>query len=228
MTILKSHATAPEVRGVSKVVSKYLKKHARDLSPTQKEAGIELKRRINRLENDCNRLIKINNWLLDNEGLEAAFDQSSDTLTFSYKGKSVSIKLNRAVPAVPFIIPDTVATSGYKTSVLKEGLDTSHVDELKMVMEQMLEHYYSNAFRITKLVQQITNRKKYHCRPITMVRNKLVEHPEPGSIYSFGFGSNGPLVKPMHRGTTGWRDAGLVPNTIELVSSLNSVFENDT
>jgi len=228
MAIINPHARTPKIGSLLKAVSKYFESKASSLAATQNEAGAELKRRLRRLENDCNRLIKINNLLLDSQAAELSFDESSDSLFFTYKGESVSIKLKRADPSVPISIPGPAFTSGYPAGASKNEKDESDTEELKMVMEQLLEHYYSNAFRITKLVQQTTNQRKYHCMPITMVRNKLVEHPNSGSLYSFGYGSNGPLVKPMHHGTNEWTDAGLVPNTIELITSLNEVFENGT
>jgi hypothetical protein len=228
MAIINPHARTPEFRSLLKAASKYFESKASNQTAKQNEASAELKRRLRRLENDCNRLIKINNLLLDSQAAELSFDESSDSLVFTHRGESVSIKLNRADPSVPISIPGVAATSGYVAGAAKNEKDESDTEELKMVMEQLLEHYYSNAFRITKLVQQTTNQKKYHCMPITMVRNKLVEHPDSGSLYSFGYGSNGPLVKPMHQGTNEWTDAGLVANTTELVTSLKGVLKDDT
>jgi hypothetical protein len=51
-----------------------------------------------------------------------------------------------------------------------------------------------------------------------MVRNKLIEHPPIGSLYSFGTSSTaGPRVKPMKKGSDEWNDNGLIPNTSEMI-----------
>jgi len=228
MSKLNPYAEAPDIRGTIKIVSKYVEVNESKFSQLQKEAGTELKRRIKRLENDCNRLTKINNMLLDTEQTTHSFDQESDTLTFTHRGQSMSIKLNRADPEIPISIPGMAATSAYLAGASENSEDAPHIEELKMVMEQSLEHYYSNAFRITKLIQQLTGQKKFHCLEITLVRNKLIEHPETGSLYSFGYGSNGPLVKPMFRGETEFKDKGLVPNTIDLIESICNALRNDT
>ncbi len=127
-------------------------------------------------------------------------DEVSHTISFTHKGQTQSIKLSHADPNVPISIAGSTSISAYKAGSEKRESATPDTDEFKMLVEQMLEHYYSNAFRVTKFVQQVSGRSKYDCRPITIVRNKLIEHFKPGSIYSFGFGSNDPFIKPIYRG----------------------------
>ncbi len=218
-------AQSPDIRSAYKAVVRYIERMGDQLSAEQQEAANELKRRLKRLENDSNRIVKINNALLDAESPKIRFDDSTGTITFDFKGASQSLKLKRADPEIPVKI-DQSSTMGAYVAGRSEN-DSDQSDELKMIMEQMLEGFYNNAFRITKLVQVIINKRKYDCREITIVRNKLVEHPDTGTIYSFGYSSNGPVVKPIHRGKKTWTDAGLVPNTNALAYSLMAAFSDD-
>ncbi len=45
-------------------------------------------------------------------------------------------------------------------------------------------------------------------------------HKDDASIYSFGYGSNGPVVNPFHKGKPETVDKGLIPNTNDLVESI--------
>jgi hypothetical protein len=191
----------------------------------QTEAVVEIKRRLKRLENDSNRLIRLNNELLDKEMAQVQFDEASDTLTFSFKGSAHSIKINRADPDTPVRLVGSTSMGAYVAG--KPTPDGEATDELKSVMEQLLEGFYDNAFRITKLAGTRTGRPKFECRGITMVRNKLITHPPEGAIYSFGFSSTGPVVKPIHRGELEWTDAGLVPNVEMLREALLNLFAHD-
>lgn len=224
MSEVSRAAANPDVRSAYKAVVVYLDKHAGTMTMIQLEAASELKRRLKRLENDSNRLVKINNSLVDAELPRIRFDESTGTLTMSHKGATQSIRLNRANSDVPVKLVQSTSLGAYMAGAEPPADTTPESEELKLAMEQMLEHYYINAFRITKLVQIVTGRSKYHVPEITLVRNKLIEHAELGSIYSFGFGSNGPVVKPIHRGQSEWRDAGLIPNANALAESLRSVF----
>lgn len=147
------YAVSPKFRGAIAAVSDYLGRKANELSPLQLEAGDELKRRIRRMENDANRLVKINNILLDAEIPKVSFDQSTDTMTTTHRGRTESIKFNRADPKAPITLKGSSATGAYKAGSSNPSSSTPNTDELRMNFEQTLEHYYSNAFRITKLVQ---------------------------------------------------------------------------
>jgi hypothetical protein len=96
-----------------------------------------------------------------------------------------------------------------------------------LIYEGLLDDYYHNAHRVLKLMKSLPGQAGFSCREITIVRNKLVEHPEHGEPYSFGFGSTGPVVRPMHRAGREWRDAGLVPNTESFVNDLARALNRD-
>jgi hypothetical protein len=101
---------------------------------------------------------------------------------------------------------------------------------LRVELEGLLESYYQNAHQVQRLVTGLLKPKrknKFECRPITMVRNGLVEHPRPELVYSFGYGTNGPVVRPIARGgKREWVDSGLVPNTEAFDKALAEAFDS--
>jgi hypothetical protein len=215
MEIIDSTAREPETREALRAAITFLARNDASLNQNQIKAGNELKRRLRRLEAECNRLVKLNNTLMSSELPSLTHDTTTDMLTFSFGDVSHSIKLNSSDPNVPVLI-QSAAIGTYEPSE-----EPSHsmpaIEEMKVLFESLLEQYYYNAFRITKLLQELTGRTKSHCMEITMVRNQLVEHPKDAADYTFGYGTHGPVVRPVKRGAPAWNDAGLVPNTVALV-----------
>lgn len=72
----------------------------------------------------------------------------------------------------------------------------------------------------------LPNLKNSECREITIVRTKLVEHPEGTGSYSFGYGSGGPAVRPIHTPGREWLDGGLILNTQRFIGALNEAIRN--
>ena len=212
------------IRTLYKATVQYGKDRGSEFDQDQMEISKELKRRIKRLENDYNRLMKINTLLCEAKLPKTHFDENIGEISISHKGTTLSLKVERANPSTPVTLLDCTSVGAYSTEGLDDNEDSDVVGELQMEMERILEHYYNSAFRITKILQEITRRKNYHCHEITIVRNKLIEHPEAGSIYSFGYGSSGPIIKPMFFDQKEWSDAGLVHNTAALVKSVLNIF----
>ncbi|WP_144007158.1 hypothetical protein [Pelomonas sp. KK5] len=221
MTTIDSTAREPETRSALRAAIAFLARRAPSLNRDQLKAGDELKRRLRRLEAECNRLIKINNTLMQAELPRMSHNPTADTLTMTYGGVSHSIKLNRADPSAPVTLDGATAIGTYGSDD-EHSRATPEIQELKILFESLLEQYYYNAFRIAKLLQELTGRTKSHCTEITMVRNHLVEHPKDDADYTFGYGTHGPVVRPIKRGTPAWNDAGLVPNTVALVKHILS------
>ena len=210
---------SPNFRAIYKKLLAYQDEHSKTLSQEQLHTLAEIKRRVRRLEHDYNRLMNINGLLLEAKSIKVDFDAESGTMKIQYAGGVQTLKLARANPDVPIEMVVTREVGAYKAGAPPpEGEDPS-LEDLRMQMEREIEGYYYNSFHVAKLVQALTGRK-CDCREVTIVRNKLIEHPEVGSIYSFGFSSDGPLVKPLHREKVEWRDLGLIHNTSALVSSL--------
>ena len=226
MTTIESTAREPETRDALRAVISFLARKSASFSQDQTRVGDELKRRLRRLEAECNRLVKINNTLMHAKLPRMSHDSTTDTLTMTVGDISHSIRLKRADPDVPVKVVQSVAIGTYGHS---EGPPRSspEIEDLKMLFESLLEQYYYNAFRITKLLQELTGRTKSHCAKITMVRNQLVEHPKDAADYTFGYGTQGPVVRPVKRGAPAWNDAGLVPNTVALVRHVVSELARD-
>ncbi len=221
MKAIDSRAHELETRIGLRAAIDFLARNGAQLTRDQTKAGDELKRRLRRHEADCNRLIKVNNALMDAELPRMTHDTATDTLTVTFGGVSQSLKMNRANPDVPVELVNSAAIGTYKPGE-SSPQSSAEVEELKILFESLLEQYYYNAFRITKLLQELTGRTKSHCTEITMVRNHLVEHPKDDTDYTFGFGSHGPVVRPIKRGTPSWNDAGLIPNTAALLKHVVS------
>jgi len=216
------HST--DIRSAYKIIVRYVDKRFVEFTQEQQEAANELKRRIKRLENEYNRLIQLNNLLCSDLLPKTHFDESTGIMSTTFNGLTQSFKLNRADPNKPVKLLSSSTIGAYSADDSDRVKEPENITENKMDMEQLLEGYYNNAFRITKLAQTVTGKNKFHCKEITMVRNNLIVHPEAVSIYSFGYGSNGPIVKPIHRGQSTWVDNGLTPNTTALVKSLIELF----
>lgn len=215
--------TVENIRNLYKASVSYVNNKYIEFDLDKKELSKEFKRRIKRLENDYNRLMRINTLLCETSFPKTHFDESTGIRSILYNGGMFSYKINPADPHVPVKLVGSTSTNFYSAG---EPNTSEGVEELQMEMENTLEQYYYSAFRITKIVQELTGRKNYHCHEITIVRNKLIEHPEAGSIYSFGYGTNGPQVKPICRGEKEWNDAGLVHNTAALVKSILNILGN--
>ena len=180
---------------------------------------LEIRRRLGRLRVQAAELIDVNNRLeakyAEYGRAQHHIDPATNTLVFTYLGKEM-IRYRAADPNKPIQIVQQVGwSSGYEAGATPPAWPAAdeEVQKLRLVLEDKLESYYQNAHRVLKLFGRIPGTKKIECRPITLVRNKLIEHPKDGSLYSFGSGWAGPLVKPMFRGELEFHDEGLVPNT---------------
>ncbi len=217
------------IRDVYKIVVKYIEHHRQKFSLEQIDAAAEIKRRLLGLENSFNRLTNINEQLSKESMPQISLDSETGIMTVELMGQSVHVKYERAEPDVPvsFLDGPALVRHDYTNELSDDEIDSQIIEALKIEMESLVEHYYYNAFKITKLIQILTGKSRYDCRCITMVRNYLIEHPKLETIYSFGFGVNGPFIKPVQRGEVSWEDAGLVKNTEFLISSLKKVFSSD-
>jgi len=164
----------------------------------------------------------MNNTLIEQRGLQIRFDPGTDTVTYRMGELEQSVRLNRADPEIPIGMGTVTVAGVYKPETTVDQARGADVDEL--AFEGLLEDYYHNAHRILKLVKSLPGFKNFQCREITMVRNKLVEHPKRGEVYSFGWGSSGPVVRPLHQQDREWIDRGLVSNTQALLGKLVEAF----
>ena len=179
----------------------------------------EIARRIQRLQPALERLLQINAQLISETSPKVHLDQDTDTLSIQVGDQIHSLKLNRAKPDTPVSLRGMATTGAYRAGAVSSN-DTATISDLKSELEGSLEQYYYNAHRVLKLIQQLPGLRNFKCKEIIIVRNKLVEHADHGDIYSFGFGSAGPVVRPIVRLGRAWTDQGLLRNTEAFVNAL--------
>jgi hypothetical protein len=211
-------AETPSLHPAIEAVADYVNANGDTLSSEHVEILLEVGRRLERLQTQAAELIEINNRMWDKQGFKVEFDAQTDTVIFSSQGVVQRLKLNRADPNVPIKMHNATASSAYHAGN-SEPTDEEEA-RLRVELEEKLESYYQSAHRVLKLFGRIPNFRKVKCIPVSRVRNELIEHPEDGALYSFGTGSTGPRVKPMHRGTPKFNDEGLVPNTRAFVEAI--------
>jgi hypothetical protein len=193
--------------------------HSDRLSPNDIDTLREIERRIQRLQPALERLLQINAQLITDASPKVHLDQETDTISIQVGDQVHSLKLNRANPDTPVSLRSIATTGAYRAGGVRSN-DTATISHLKSELEGALEQYYYNAHRVLKLIQQLPGLRNFKCKEIIIVRNKLVEHADHGDIYSFGFGSAGPVVRPMVRPGRVWTDQGLLRNTEAFVNAL--------
>ena len=209
---------APSLQPAIDAIQDFMNKQA--LSEEAQEALREVMRRLERLSIEVKELIDINNRLLtaSDMAIKTEFDASTDTLVVRAGGAELKIQLRRDDSNLP-IKPNTLTEGeGYPAGAGEEiPLEEA---QLRHELETKLEAFYYSAHRVLKLFGRTPALPKIKCMAITQVRNNLIEHPKDGTSYTFGTGSTGPRVKPMHKGDPAWNDEGLVPNTRDFVDAI--------
>jgi len=207
----------PSIAAAALAVSNYGKVREKALSTGEVEAIREISRRLERLAAQFDDLMALNDKFMALQGFSVDFDPATDTVIFKVGDVERRVQLKRADPSVPIQMRRLTEGGAYLA-----GSEAATADEpqLRLELEAKLESFYQSAHRILKLFGTIPELSRIRCAPITRVRNNLIEHPPAEQFYSFGFGSTGPRVKPMHRGTPAWNDEGLIPNTGAFVSAI--------
>jgi hypothetical protein len=197
------------------------------VNPIENETIKEIMVRLARLETEYGELMTLTKSIQDSSPhkMEMSFDQESGVMTILVDGKPVQqFKLHSADPNVPVTqYGPSFSANGYHAGKVENG-ESDELYELKAQMESRLEVFYQNAHRVLMLVNSLTCAKRIKAKGITMVRNKLIEHPPKGALYTFGWSDKGPLVKPIRRGELDWTDKGLEPNTSEFLDEITRCF----
>lgn len=213
---------SPSLEPAINALKAYADQQSARLSNQEKETLLEVERRLQRLGVQAKELMDLNGAMWAATGFSTSFDAATDEIIISVGDHEQRIKLKRANPDVPISMKNLTTGGAYHAGSVDElGPEDP---ELRLELETKLESYYQSAHRILKLLGTIRSLPKIRCMAMTQVRNNLIEHPEEGALYSFGFGSTGPRVKPMHRGEPVWNDEGLVPNTRDFVEALVAGF----
>ena len=130
----------------------------------------------------------------------------------------VSDTESRRPQHVPIQMKALTAGSAYHATMSQPSDEEEQ--RLRVELEEKVESYYQSAHRVLKLFGRIPDLAKIKCVAISRVRNELIEHPSDGALYSFGTGSTGPRVKPLHLGNLKFNDEGLVPTTQAFVDAI--------
>lgn len=211
-------AETPTLLPAIQAVAQYVDRHQGRLSAEHAQILLEIRRRLERLEVQAAELIDVNNRMWGKQGFKVDFDPSTNTIIFSVGGMEQRLTLKRADPDVPIQVAGLTAGTGYHAGTSPPSDEEEQ--RLRVELEEKLESYYQSAHRILKLFGRVPSLAKVRCVAVSRVRNKLIEHPDDGALYSFGVGSTGPRVKPMHRGAPKFNDEGLVPNTQAFVDAV--------
>jgi hypothetical protein len=213
-------AQTPLVEPAIEAVREFASEHSFMLSSEHVEILLEVARRLERLRTQAADLIQLNNELWLRDDFSVSFDPATDTVVFSTGGSEQRLTLKRADPNVPISMNPLTAGAGYHAGTSAPADEEQGL--LRIQLEEKLEGYYHSAHRVLKMMRTVPGLQGIKCEAVTRVRNNLVEHPSEGSFYSFGYGSTGPRVKPMHREKQLWNDEGLVPNTRDFVDAIVS------
>lgn len=211
-------AETPTLMPAIQAVTEYAKRHQGELSLEHAQILLEIRRRFERLAAQAAGLIDINNRMCVKQGFKVDFDPSTDTIIVSIGDVEQRLTLKRADPNVPIQMKGLTAGSGYHAGTSEPSDEEEQ--RLRLELEEKLESYYQSAHRVLKLFGRVPGLAKVRGVAISRVRNELIEHPNDGALYSFGAGSTGPRVKPMHRGAPKFNDEGLVPNTQAFVDAI--------
>jgi hypothetical protein len=169
-----------------------------------------LLRSLERLDNTVVSLMEINNQLLD-----------TDTLIPPQDGMVALLQKLHPDAKIEHLGNAVAYNAGADDPELSE-----EQDQLEKRMEDLLESFYSSAFRMRDLIRGIDKRrlKNHKCIEITLVRNQLIEHPSKeheDQPYSFSFSSGvGPSVSPISQGRRKFLDKGLMHNVAALNKSI--------
>lgn len=175
------------------LAKRYSEKYEDSLSLTGKHLLDEF---INKLKdlNDLN--LKINNLLekcIANSAIK--FDSESNIVSFG----DIKLELKRQDPAQKITM--TNLGVGYIKSPLEDSFSSLSLQDSQKELERCTIQYYQIAHRIIKICQLMPHLRGFKCNEITLVRNKLIEHPEKeGGVVLDTFTydtNNGPTIKGM-------------------------------
>jgi len=214
------HAESPDFAAAIAAVDRLAESGEPPLGPRDIKTLGEVARRLQRLAADAVKLIELNNRLVDFDAISRDFDSDTDTLVFRAGEAAMAVQLIRGDPDTPLTV--THAVSGGAYDAAHDAREPSAQASVRRELETSVEAYYVSAHRVLKLLATVPGLKKMSCKEVIIVRNKLVEHPSRGGIYSFGYGSTGPRIKPMQTRPVEWNDDGLVPNTRAFVKTIEA------
>jgi hypothetical protein len=208
-------------------IARWITMNTPELGSQTLEALGEIQRRLVRLRPIADKLLSINETLSATELMTHEFDPLTET-TSVYFGKNLisTFKWVRAHPDVPVKPPGSLRIGAYPAGVHFDD-ESDQAREMKIELEDCIESFYYGAHRIVKLIQGLPGRKNFKVKSILVVRNKLIEHADHSTRYSFGFGTGGPIVRPYGSTNRQWVDAGFQTNVREMLAAIDSAFRTE-
>ena len=214
----------PSYAALIALVEEYYSVYKNILYQSQLSSLNEVRRRLSRIQKLSEELIVLNNKLVENN---EHFHTDLDFINgfkVNIDGQEHIIKLKRKDPNVPIQLVGKAAMSAYSAN--NNEMEDEQISNMKIEFEEKVESFYQSAHRIKNLVKYLPSLLKFECLEITMVRNKLIEHTDGRHIYSFGFGSYGPVIKPERpQNESEFHDKGLIHNSKTFIESLELKFK---
>ena len=216
----------PSFNGIIQLFGDYSRKVSPKLSHEQSLLVDEALAKIIDLRNITSKIILINSELVEKKK-----NQSMKLLDLLQEGRKEHPDLDEFLRQNPNLKIDnlTVALSPMSDTFLIDDQDLPKYRELRLMTIQ----FYQIVHRVLKILSKLPGLKHFRCRPITIVRNQLIEHPEDKSskiLYdSFGFGKiTGPVIKALRiNGQAGiHEDAGFYPNANAFIHDLEKALIN--
>lgn len=203
-------------------IATYADRRSNTLSAEAKAAIAEAKVRVVRLDRQYERLLELNDALREGDSMSLKYDESTGTFHLDDEsGLSHSFQ----IPGVsgPVRLKDAADIAAFDAGAPVKHLGPEHA-VLRMELEELLESYYYGAHRLTVLIRKLPGQKRFSCMDMIVVRNNLLEHTKGELSYNFGYGTDGPFVRPARPVGSPPKDKGAVANTAAYVKMLEKVF----
>lgn len=179
------------MNGLLSLVKKYSDKYINQLKQNEKDLLSEFIDKLTHIDELNTKINQLNQDCL-NYSL-SSFDPDTDT----YSIGGISIKLQRK-DLNKRIIMTPIAT-GYTKGNENDSFFSQDLRKMQRELERLTNNFYEYAHRIIKICENLPELKGFKCKEITLVRNKLIAHPEKESgvvLDSFAYSrQDGPIIK---------------------------------
>jgi hypothetical protein len=197
------------MRNLLELLNIYSDKYNLKLTPTEKNLLTELKNKIVDIEDLDININTLISQCFANSLIK--FDAKTGMLSFG----GLNLKLKRANPKEDISLSG-MSVAYTKDPNVKSALISKELGRLQRELERNTVQYYYAAHRIIKICDYLPGLKGFRCSEISIVRNKLIEHPEKeGGIVldTFSYDMHGgPFIKGMRASSQsnvfpskGWR-----------------------
>ncbi len=200
----------------------YQKIFAAEIDSNQKHLSDELGNKLVDLQEISNEIV-----CLVNKAFNYTMIQGNNGVDYIKFG-SILYPVERADPNIPIKLSN--AGVSYTRKSDRISLSISLAERRKL--ERLTVEYYMIADRISDITEKLPYLSSFKCKPISIVANKLIKHPEGSDskvLYdSFSFSLNGgPVVKGGRlNNNLNFRDKGFKNNSSDFISKLQNVYQD--